>query len=133
MVRNKKSVYEGLQNEVRGMKTPHIEIWENKYPDKEYTVKVETGEFTCVCPKTGLPDFAHIYIEYSPARSCVELKSFKEYLMSYRDRGIFHEHLANRVLDDFVRACRPRWARIRTEFNVRGGIKTVVEASYTAR
>jgi 7-cyano-7-deazaguanine reductase len=89
------------------MKTPRIDVWENKYPDKEYTIHLETAEFTCICPKTGLPDFATIRIDYRPSRWCVELKSLKEYLVFYRGVGIFHEHVVNRILEDFVRACDP--------------------------
>ena len=126
----KKSSYKGLQENIRKLKTPKIGIWQNKYRDKNYVVKIETSEFTCICPKTGLPDFATIYIEYNPDKVCIELKSFKEYLFSFRNIGIFHEHLTNRVLEDLVRACRPKWARIRAEFNIRGGIKTTVEAEY---
>jgi len=124
------SSYEGLQAAVRGLKTPKIDTWENKYKDKEYVIKLDTTEFTCVCPKTGLPDFACIYIEYSPDKLCIELKSFKEYLMFFRDIGIFHEHVTNRILDDFVQASHPKWAKVRGEFNIRGGIKTTVEAEY---
>ena len=123
---NKKSTYEGLQKDIRNLKTPKIELWENKYHDKEYTVTLETPEFTCVCPKTGLPDFADIIIQYKPGKFCVELKSFKMYLAFYRDIGIFHEHVINRILDDFVKACKPRWAYIKGEFNTRGGIKTKI-------
>lgn len=122
--------YEGLQKNVRKLKTPAIDSWENKYPDKEYAINMETSEFTCICPKTGLPDFATIRIEYSPARLCIELKSFKEYLVFYRNVGIFHEHAVNKILEDFVRACRPRWANVTGEFNTRGGIKTTVKAGY---
>ncbi|MFH1791393.1 MAG: preQ(1) synthase [Candidatus Omnitrophota bacterium] len=112
------------------MKTPPIETWKNQYIDKDYWVKIETSEFTCLCPKTGLPDFATISIEYAPDRDCIELKSFKEYLVSFRDAGVFHEHVTNRILDDFVKAAKPRRARIRAEFNLRGGIKTTVEAEF---
>lgn len=126
----KKSSYENLQENIRKLKTPGIEVWENKYPDKDYTINLETSEFTCICPKTGLPDFAAIKIEYSPAKWCIELKSFKEYLIFYRDIGIFHEHVVNKILEDFVKACTPRWARVIGEFNVRGGIKTTVKAEY---
>jgi len=100
----KKSTYEGLQDDVRSLKTPEIEVWKNQYPDKEYTILIEIPEFTCICPKTGLPDFAVIKIEYSPQKFCVELKSLKMYTIFYRDLGIFHEHLTNKILDDFVRA-----------------------------
>jgi len=129
----KKSRYEGLQGRVRTMRTPAIEVWTNQYPEKRYTVSIDIPEFTCICPKTGLPDFAAIAIEYMPRKSCAELKSLKEYMMSYRSIGIFHEHLTNRVLDDFVKACRPRWARITTRFNPRGGITTTVTREFGRR
>jgi len=127
---NKKSNYEGLQENIRKLKTPKIEVWQNKYPDKEYTVSLEIPEFTCICPKTGLPDFATIRIEYSPDKYCVELKSFKMYTIFYRNLGIFHEHAVNKILEDLIRACKPRWLKVTGEFNVRGGIKTVVTAEY---
>lgn len=126
----KKSGYEGLQTDIRKLKTPDIDVWENKYPDKEYVINLETSEFTCICPKTGLPDFAIIKVEYIPSRLCIELKSFKEYLVFYRNVGIFHEHVVNKILEDFVKACRPRQANIVGEFNIRGGIKTTVIARY---
>lgn len=124
------SSYEGLQKSVRSLKTPEIEVWDNQYPDKEYTVSLDIPEFTCICPKTGLPDFADIQIDYSPRKSCIELKSFKMYTVFFRDVGIFHEHLVNRMLEDFVRSARPRWARITGVFNPRGGITTTVTAQY---
>ena len=127
------SSYDGLQQKVRGIKLPKIEVWGNKYKDKNYVVDIQTSEFTCVCPKTGLPDFATIHIQYIPDKWCAELKSFKEYLISFRDIGIFHEHVANRILDDFVSASKPRWAKITTEFNARGGIKTGVTREYKKR
>ncbi|MDD5449975.1 MAG: preQ(1) synthase [Candidatus Omnitrophica bacterium] len=122
--------YEGLQKKIRKLKTPTIDVWENKYPDKSYVINLDTPEFTCICPKTGLPDFATLKIEYSPAKWCVELKSFKEYLIFYRDIGIFHEHVVNKILEDLVRACKPRRMEITGEFNVRGGIRTTVRAQY---
>lgn len=125
-----KSKYEGLQKNIRRLKAPRIETWENQYPDKDYTVTLDNPEFTCVCPKTGLPDFANISIQYKPGKSCVELKSLKMYMLFYRDIGIFHEHVINKILDDFVNSCKPRWAFIRGEFNTRGGIKTTVSAEY---
>ena len=125
-----KSNYEGLQKNIKNLKTPEIEVWENQYPDKEYTITLENPEFTCVCPKTGLPDFANITIKYKPGKYCVELKSFKMYTFFYRDIGIFHEHVTNKILEDFVKACKPRWAYINGEFNTRGGIKTIVTAEY---
>ena len=126
----RKSSYEDLQENIRSLKTPAIEVWENKYPEREYTVDLETAEFTCICPKTGLPDFATIYITYAPAKFCIELKSFKMYLIAYRNVGIFHEHLVNKVLNDFVKACSPRWAKIKIMMNPRGGIGTTVCAEW---
>jgi len=126
----KKLSYENLQRTIRTLKTPRIDVWQNQYADKDYIITLDNPEFTCVCPKTGLPDFANIEIQYKPDRWCVELKSFKLYMLFYRDVGIFHEHAVNRILDDFVKACRPRWACIKGEFNARGGIKTTVSADY---
>ena len=122
--------YEGLQEDIRGLSLPEIETWENKYPDRDYTIRIEIPEFTCICPKTGLPDFAAFTLEYVPDRHCVELKSLKYYINSYRGVGIFHEHVTNRFLDDFVRAVRPRRAQITGIFNPRGGITTTVRASW---
>ncbi len=122
----KKSSYEGLQEHVRALKMPGIEVWKNQYPQNRYVVRIEIPEFTCICPKTGLPDFAAIEIEYIPNLSCVELKSLKEYMTAYRGVGIFHEHFTNKVMDDFIKAARPRWMRITTRFNPRGGITTTV-------
>ena len=113
------------------MTLPKIAVWRNKYPDKDYVIRFETSEFTCICPKTGLPDFAAIFIDYKPDKRCAELKSFKLYLLAFRNVGIFHEHLASRVLDDFVAACRPKWAKIETRFKSRGGIVTTVEREYS--
>ena len=126
----KKSTYEGLQRDIRNLKTPKIEVWRNQYADKDYIITLENPEFTCVCPKTNLPDFANITIQYKPERWCVELKAFKMYMVFYRDIGIFHEHVINKILDDFVAACKPRWVYIKGEFNVRGGIKTTVSVEY---
>lgn len=125
-----KSSYEGLQKDIRKLKTPSIEVWRNQYPDKDYKIEINTQEFTCICPKTGLADFASINIQYKPGEWCIELKSFKLYLHSFRDVGVFHEHVVNKILDDFVRACRPRWAYIEMLFNPRGGIATVVSREY---
>jgi len=125
-----KTTYEGLQENVRELELPEIAVWENKYPDKDYVVKFDTPEFTCICPKTGLPDFAHIFIEYSPDVWCVELKSFKEYMMAYRELGICHEHVINRFLEDLRKSCKPRRIKVKGVFNTRGGITTTVEAEY---
>ena len=126
----KNSAYEGLQKNIRALKTPKIEVWKNQYRDKSYTICLDIPEFTCICPKTALPDFARIRIEYCPAKYCVELKSFKMYTIFYRNLGIFHEHLTNKILEDFVRAAKPRWAKITAEFNPRGGITTTVSREH---
>lgn len=125
-----KTSYEGLQKNIRALKTPKIEVWQNQYTDRDYIVSLENREFTCVCPKTGLPDFANVTIQYKPDKWCAELKSFKMYMHFYRDIGIFHEHVVNKILDDFVKACKPRWVYIKGEFNIRGGIKTVIDTEY---
>jgi 7-cyano-7-deazaguanine reductase len=122
--------YDGLQSNIREMKTPSIETWKNEYSDKDYTIEVTTPEFTTICPKTGLPDFGTIQIAYIPDEQCVELKSLKEYFLFYRDVGIFHEHVVNKILEDLVAACNPRRVEIVGDFHVRGGIKTVIRANY---
>jgi len=129
----KMSSYEGLQKNIRNLKAPRIEVWKNEYPDKIYSINLEVPEFTCICPKTGLPDFAVITIEYSPYKYCIELKSFKMYTIFYRDIGIFHEHVINKMLDDFVKACKPRWVKIKGVFNPRGGITTTVMREYNTK
>jgi 7-cyano-7-deazaguanine reductase len=129
----RKSSYEGLQENVRGLKTPEIEVWKNQYPDKIYAIKIEIPEFTCICPKTGLPDFAAIVIEYSPLRYCIELKSLKMYTIFFRNIGIFHEHMINKLMEDFVKAVKPRRAKITGIFNPRGGIATTVIREYKTK
>lgn len=129
----KDSAYEGLQRKIRKLKTPEIEVWENQYQDKVYTICLDIPEFTCICPKTGLPDFATIKIEYSPSKYCIELKSLKMYTIFYRNIGIFHEHVVNKILEDFVKTAKPRWAKITAQFNLRGGITTTVSREYKRR
>jgi len=126
----KKSLYENLQKDIRELKMPEIEVWKNMYADKNYWIEMDVPEFTCICPKTGLPDFAVIKIEYMPNKSCLELKSFKMYINSYRNVGIFHEHVVNKIMEDLVKACKPQAMNIHGEFNLRGGIKTSVSAEY---
>lgn len=109
----------------------NIETVKNEYSDRDYVINIEFPEFTCVCPRTGLPDFATIKIEYIPDKLLVELKSLKLYFTSHRNVGTFHEHVINKILDDFVAACQPRKAKIVGEFNVRGGIQTIVSAQYS--
>ena len=110
-----------------------LEVVPNPHPDRDYEVALEIPEFTCLCPRTGQPDFATIRIRYVPDQHLVELKSLKLYLWSYRQQGAFHEDVTNRILDDLVAAIRPRWAEVIGDFNVRGGIKTEVRATYGKR
>ena len=107
-----------------------LESFPNPKPDRPYEIRFECPEFTCVCPKTQQPDFATIRIRYSPRASCVELKSLKLYLWSFRDEGHFHEAVTNRILDDLVNLLDPREMTVEGDFYVRGGIKTVVEARH---
>jgi 7-cyano-7-deazaguanine reductase len=107
-----------------------LETFANPKPARDYLIKFECPEFTCLCPKTGQPDFATIRVEYVPDELCVELKSLKLYLWSYRDEGAFHEAVTNQILDDLVAAIAPRRARIEGEFNVRGGIYTTIVAEH---
>ncbi len=130
MARRKKSDYEGRQEYVRTMSLPTIEVWENKYPDKDYRIHLDILEFSCICPKTGLPDYAVFEVDYIPDKWCIELKSFKLYLTAYRNIGIFHEHVVNRIVEDIIKACDPRYLKVKGIFNVRGGIKTTVEREY---
>lgn len=129
----KRSSYDGLQKNIRNLKTPAIETWKNQYPDRLYTIQIDIPEFTCICPKTGLPDFAAIIIRYVPGKECIELKSLKYYTLFFRDVGIYNEHAVNKILDDLVKSCKPRWMEIFGEFNARGGIKTTVVAEYGDR
>ena len=122
--------YDGRQEGIRSLALPPIEVWENKYPENDYEVELSCPEFNAICPLTGLPDFGTIRIVYCPDRWCAELKSFKLYVTAYRTVGIFQEHAANKILEDFVRAVRPRWATLVADFNVRGGIGTVVRCSW---
>jgi len=107
---------------------PDIECWPNQYPD--YEINIVIPEYTAVCPKTGLPDFGTITIRYVPAKLCLELKSLKDYINSYRNLGIFYENAVNRILRDVVHACQPKWAIVHGDFNPRGGMKSTIEAKY---
>ena len=109
-------------------KFPEIETWQNQFPG--YEIVIDDPELTSVCPKTGLPDFGSLSIRYMPRNRCLELKSLKEYLFSYRNLGIFQENIVNQVLEDVAKACDPVWAIVRGEFRPRGGIATTVEARW---
>ncbi len=107
-----------------------LETFENPNQDRDYTIRIRIPEFTCLCPKTGQPDFATINIDYVPEKSCIELKALKMYIWSFRDEGAFHEKVTNQMLSDFVAACEPRFMRVTAEFNVRGGVYTNVVAEH---
>ena len=107
-----------------------LETFPNQAPKRHYEISFECPEFTCLCPRTGQPDFATIRIAYVPDKWCIELKSLKLYLWSYRNVGAFHEKVTNRILDDLVKACRPRYMKVIGDFYVRGGIRTVVTATH---
>jgi 7-cyano-7-deazaguanine reductase len=112
--------------------TKTLETFDNPQPGRDYTIRIDVPEFTCLCPKTGQPDFATLHFEYIPDKLCVELKSLKLYAWSFRDEGAFHEDVTNRILDDIVSAIAPRFMRLNAEFNVRGGIYTTVIAEHRA-
>jgi 7-cyano-7-deazaguanine reductase len=103
-----------------------LESFPNPSPDRDYTIRMQIPEFTCLCPKTGQPDFATLELEYVPDRTCVELKSLKLYIWSFRDRGAFHEAVTNEIADHLASTTRPRFLRLTARFNVRGGIYTTV-------
>ena len=110
-----------------------LQTFPNPAPERDYRIHMEIPEFTCVCPMTGQPDFATLVLDYIADRACVELKSLKLYVWSYRDQGVFHEAVTNRILDDLVRATRPRYMRLEARFSVRGGIRTNVIAEHRKR
>ncbi|MGH8509513.1 MAG: preQ(1) synthase [Gammaproteobacteria bacterium] len=109
-----------------------LETFPNPSPTRDYVIRIEIPEFTCLCPKTGQPDFATLELLYVPDRECVELKSLKLYIWSFRDQGAFHEDVTNKILNVVVSACRPRFARLTSRFNVRGGLYTSVITHYQA-
>jgi 7-cyano-7-deazaguanine reductase len=109
-----------------------LELFPNPQPERDYTIRINIPEFTCLCPKTGQPDFATLVLEYIPDRHCVELKSLKMYVWSFRNEGAFHEAVTNEILDDLVKAAAPRFMRLTAIFNVRGGIDTTVIAEHRA-
>ncbi len=107
-----------------------LETFINPQPDRDYTIRIDIPEFTCLCPKTGQPDFATLNLEYVPDKHCIELKSLKMYVWSFRDEGAFHEAVTNQILEDLAQACNPKFMRLTAEFNVRGGIYTSVVAEH---
>ncbi len=109
-----------------------LEVFDNPNPSRDYSIRINIPEFTCLCPKTGQPDFADLDLEYVPEDRCIELKSLKLYIHSFRDIGAFHEAVTNRILDDLTAALNPRFMRLSARFNVRGGIYTTVVAEHRA-
>ena len=107
-----------------------LEIFDNPTPERDYTIRIRMPEFTCLCPKTGQPDFATLHLEYVPEKSCIELKSLKLYIWSFRDRGAFHEAVTNEILERLVDATMPRFMRLSARFNVRGGVYTTIVAEH---
>ena len=110
-----------------------LQTFPNPAPERDFRIHMEIPEFTCLCPMTGQPDFAVLTLDYVADKLCVELKSLKLYVWSYRDEGAFHEAVTNRILDDLVRATKPRWMKLEAKFNVRGGITTTVIAEHTRK
>ena len=108
----------------------NLDTFDNPKPGRDFTIRIDIPEFTCLCPMTGQPDFATITIEYVPSKLCVELKALKLYMWSFREQGAFHEAVTNEILDDIVKVIAPNFIRIRAEFNVRGGIYTTVIAEH---
>jgi 7-cyano-7-deazaguanine reductase len=126
-----KSDLKGLTQLGRGAKpSKKLETFPNHHPGRDYVVTLNTDEFTCVCPATGQPDFACLTVQYIPDRKILESKSFKLYLWAFRNKGVFHEHLANVILDDLVKALAPRWCKVTADFAIRGGISICVEAEH---
>lgn len=109
-----------------------LETFKNEFPDRDYKIEIVAPEFTSVCPKTGQPDFGTLTINYTPDVECIELKSLKMYLQSYRNAGIYYEHVTNTILDDLVAVSKPRWMKVVAAFNARGGITETVTAQYAS-
>ena len=107
-----------------------LEVFDNPNIERDFVIRIDIPEFTCLCPKTGQPDFATLHLEYIADKSCVELKALKNYIWSFRNEGVFHEAVTNQILDDLVAAVDPRFMRLKAIFNVRGGIYTTVESEY---
>ncbi len=130
MAMKKPARLKALGSGPRAAASKDLETFPNPNPGRDYLIRMEIPEFTCLCPKTGQPDFATLYLDYYPDLACVELKSLKLYVWSFRDEGKFHEAVTNEILEDLVRATKPRFMRLTAEFLVRGGIYTTVEAEY---
>ncbi len=121
-----------ISPEIQANPASALETFDNPNPARDYTIRIDIPEFTCLCPKTGQPDFATLELEYVPDTTCLELKALKTYIWAFRDVGAFHEAVTNRILDDLSAAAEPRFMRLTARFNVRGGIYTSVVAQYCA-
>lgn len=130
MDKKNRSTYEGLQNEIRNIEVGSIDVVNFPYSERSTLISIKSEEFTSICPKTGLPDFAKITINYIPDKKLIELKSLKLYLNSYRNIGIFQENAVNKILDDIVRYASPKFAVVIGEFNVRGGLSSRIVVRY---
>lgn len=122
--------YDGRQGHIRSFDLPKIEVFENIYADRDYDIDLQFPEFTAICPKTGLPDFGVVTINYAPDKYCLELKSLKEYFFAYRNLGIFHENVVNRISDDILLAADMRRAEVKVVYGARGGIVTTVSRKF---
>ena len=111
---------------------PELDLFDDPSPPEDYTITIRCPEFTSVCPKTGQPDFGELTIKYCPDQTCIELKSLKHYMQSFRNKGIFYEALTNEILDDLTKACKPRWMKLTSSFTPRGGLSTDVLVEYQA-
>ena len=120
----------GIFRRMTTQPSKELETFANPQPERDYTIRIRIPEFTCLCPKTGQPDFATLHLEYVPDALCIELKSLKLYVWSFRDQGAFHEAVTNEMLQHLAAACRPRFMRLTADFNVRGGIYTTVVAEH---
>ncbi|MDD3726136.1 MAG: preQ(1) synthase [Candidatus Ratteibacteria bacterium] len=129
MKKTKSGKYKKYETAGLDVKLPELECFENQFPS--YTITIIIPEYTSLCPKTGQPDFGIITIEYEPDKLVLELKSLKTYIQSYRNLGIFYENAVNRIKKDIVRTCKPKWLKIKGDFNPRGGIKSIIESTYT--
>ncbi len=119
-----------IESQLASLDSPSIDVFDNPNPQRNYTISINVPEFTSVCPKTGLPDFGTITIDYIPDQLCLELKSLKYYFLSFRNKGIFYEAVTNRILDDMVAFCKPRHMEITAEFTPRGAISSTIHAEY---
>ncbi len=138
MKKNKANIPQPLDKryDTQSVETIDVQVLETfpyEYPGRDVVINIDTDEFTAVCPWSGLPDFATIKINYIPNKLCIELRSFKYYLMSYRNVGIYQEHAVNQILEDLVKCCKPKWMQVIADYKVRGGVHTVTSVEYSKK